>query len=201
MTTAAPGITFHETMKGGFALGETDPKQGAKAGAKTKLAIHVTITVRDLDRFLSDPGRAGTLVGHVDFAPLGMGMPTGEGVFRLFSPGGDPRTKLMVYELPFEHAGQRYYLAGRKEVRDDPGFDLWSDTTTLFTRLHQGDDASGPVVGAGILSIGAVDFAKVLRSIRAIDTGSAAESARLIARFGQYFAGELWKSYVLPTPR
>jgi hypothetical protein len=201
MTSAAPGITFHETMKGGFALGETDPKQGAKAGARTPLAIHVTITIRDLDRFLSDPGRAGTLVGHVDFAPLGTGVPTGEGVFRLFSPGGDARTKLMVYELPFEHAGQRYYLAGRKEVRNDPGFDLWSDTTTLFTRLHQGDDASGPVVGAGILSIGAVDFAKVLRSIRAIDTGSAAESARLIARFGQYFAGELWKSYVLPTPR
>ncbi len=52
-------------------------------------------------------------------------------------------------ELGFAHDGKSYYLAGRKEVRNEPGFDLWKDTTTLFTRLHTGRDAAGPVIGGG----------------------------------------------------
>lgn len=199
MTTGAPGITFSETMKGGFSLGATDPETGARA--ETELAMHATVTVRDLDRFLSDPQHNGTLIGHIDFPPLGTGIPAGEGVFRLFSPADDPRTKRMVYELPFEHQGQSYYLAGYKEVRDDPGFDLWKDTTTLFTRLHQGSDTTGRVVGAGILSLGVADFTKVLAGMRAIDVDSAAEGARVLAKFGQFFAGQLWKSYVATMPR
>jgi len=203
MSTPEPGITFSETMKGAFALGETDPKAGAETGgqARTELAMHATVTVRDLDRFVEDPNHNGTLVGRIDFPPFGTGIPTGEGVFRLFSPADDPRTKLMVYELPFTHAGKSYYLAGRKEVRDDPGFDLWKDTTTLFTRLHEGTDASGPVVGAGVLTLGVTDFTRVLAGMRAIDVDSAAEGARVIGKFGQFFAGELWKSYVATVPR
>ena len=199
MTTAAPGITFSETMKGGFSLGAADPREGAKSG--TELAMHATVTVRDLDRFVEDPDHNGTLIGRIDFAPFGTGIPTGQGVFRLFSPAEDPRTKHMVYELPFEHDGQSYYLAGRKEVRDDPGFDLWKDTTTLFTRLHQGRDTSGPVVGAGVLTLGVADFTRVLAGMRAVDVDSAADGARLLAKFGQFFAGELWKSYVAAVPR
>lgn len=203
MNTPAPGITFSETMKGPFALGAADPEIGARAGkqSRTELAMHATVTVRDMDRFLEDPGHNGSLIGRIDFPPFGMGIPTGEGVFRLFSPDEDPRTKLMVYELPFTHDGKSYYLAGRKEVRDDPGFDLWKDTTTLFTRLHEGTDAAGPVVGAGVLSLGVADFTKVLAGMRAIDVDSAAEGARVLGRFGQFFAGELWKSYVSTVPR
>ena len=197
MTTAAPGITFRETMQGPFSLSATDPREGRTAGeeAGTSLAMHVTVTVRDLDRFIDDPRHNGSLIGEVDFPPLGMGIPTGDGVFRLFSPADDPSTKLMVYELPFQHEGVSYYLAGFKEVRDDPGVDLWSDTTTLYTRLHRGTDASGPVVGAGVLRLDATTFAKVAASVRAVDATSPAEAARLIARFGEFFARELWKSY------
>ncbi len=203
MSTPQPGITFSETMKGGFSLGVTDPESGARAGheAKTELAMHATVTVRDLDRFIEDPQHSGSLIGRVDFPPLGVGIPTGEGVFRLFSPAATPRTKRMVYELPFSHGGKSYYLAGYKEVRDDPGFDLWKDTTTLFTRLHEGSDASGPVVGAGVLSLGVADFTRVMAGIRAIDADSAAEGARLLGKFGQFFAGELWKSYAAAAPR
>ncbi len=60
------------------------------------------------------------------------------------APTDDPKLKLMVYELGFEHGGEDYYLAGKKEVKDDPGFDLWSDTTTRYTKLHKGTDKSGP---------------------------------------------------------
>ena len=40
---------------------------------------------------------------------------------------------------------------------------------TLYTRLHRGPDASGPVVGAGVLSLGVAAFARVLRSMRVVD--------------------------------
>ena len=58
----------------------------------------------------------------------------------------------MIYELAFERKGQDYYLAGRKEVQDDPGFDLWKDTT-LLTQLHRGVDKTGPVIGAGFVTL------------------------------------------------
>ena len=198
MTAAVPGISFQETMQGYFSLDATDPEAGAAAGQKagTTLAIHVTVTVRDLDRFVKDPGHHGSLVGTVDFAPLAMAMPTGEGVFKLFAPADEADTTLMVYELPFTHAGQAYYLAGAKKIHDDPGFDLWSDTTTLYTRLFTGTDTTGKLVGAGVLRLNAAAFARVSASVRAIDASSPVEAARLIAQFGGFFAGELWKSYL-----
>ena len=45
----------------------------------------------------------------------------------------------------------------RSYYDDDPGFDLWADTTTLFTRLHKGTDATGPVIGSGVLTLGVDD--------------------------------------------
>jgi cholesterol oxidase len=164
--------------------------------AGTELAMHATVTVHDLDRFVEDPTHTGNLVGSVDFSPLGTGMPAGDGVFRLFSPSEDPRMRHMVYELPFEHAGEKYYVAGHKEVRDDPGFDMWKDTTTLYTQLHQGSDRSGPVIGAGILSLGPTDLARMVAGMRATGATNPGDSAKVVARFGRFFAGELWDRYV-----
>jgi predicted acylesterase/phospholipase RssA len=196
--TGKPGVSFDEVMKGSFALGESDPTVGARRGKEqgSELAMRATVTVHDVDRFISDPDHAGSLTAKIDFAPWGSAIPAGKGVFKLFSAADEPRTKLMVYELPLEHDGEQYYLAGRKEVRDDPGFDLWADTTTLFTRLHRGSDSTGSVVGAGILSLGATDFAKVLASLRVIEADDSATKARTLAKFGRFFAGELWDKYV-----
>jgi hypothetical protein len=197
MQDAPLGITFREMMSGPFALGETDPAAGAERGQRsgTKLTMHATVTVRDVQRFIADPKHAGELVGEVDFPAFGDGIPARRGVFNLFSPGGDPQLKHMVYELAFEHAGQRYYLAGKKEVRDDKGFDLLSDTTTLYTRLHQGDDASGPVVGAGVLRLAMKDFASLLATIRPIGASSAGDGTEAVLRFAKFFAGQLIDTY------
>jgi hypothetical protein len=76
--------------------------------------------------------------GRVDFPRLGMNIPAPTGIFNLFSPGDNPKHKQMIYELGFEHNGNQYYVAGKKEVRDDPGLAMWNDITTCFTRLHEG---------------------------------------------------------------
>ena len=84
-------------------------------------------------------------------------------MFNLFNPSGQPGLKYMVYELGFQHAGKAYYLAGRKEVRDDPAIDAWKQTTTLYTMLHERDRLPrGPIVGAGVLTLGVTDLIRML---------------------------------------
>lgn len=202
MSTSTVGISFKETMTGGFSLGATDPKEGRKEGRKkgNRLELHGTITIDDLDRFISDPDHTGSLAGTVDFTPWGDGMAGSGGIFNLFKPTDDPDLKLMVYELPFSHGGQSYYLAGQKDVRDDPIWDLWKQTTTLYTHLYQGTDKSGPVVGAGVLSLGVVDLIKLVSTLRAPGASGPVESAEAIAKFGKFFMGELWESYVVHAP-
>lgn len=191
------GLTFRETMTGPFALGETDPKAGEAAGKKanTTLAMHANVEVSDLDGFVKDATHTGAITGHVDFTPFGKNIPAERGVFRLFSPTEDKALRHMVYELAFKHDNQDYYLAGRKEVQNDSkGTDLWKDTTTLLTRLHKGGP-DGPVVGAGVLSLGVADLAKLTSTIHVTNAAHVGDHARALATFGGFFMGSLWDSY------
>jgi hypothetical protein len=191
------GLTFREVMTGGFAMGETDPATGMAKGAAvgTDLALHATVLINDLDRFLAEPDHPGGLAGSIDFAPFSGTCTGSTGVFNLFNPSGQPDLKLMVYELGFSHGGTDYYLAGQKEVRNDPVFDMWKQTTTLYTTLHAGNDKSGTVVGAGVLSLGVMDLIRMLGTVHATNADSPTQAAAAIARFGQFFLGQLWDSY------
>lgn len=191
------GITFSETMAGDFSLGATEPDTGEKAGRATgtTLSMQATVLIPDLEGFISDPDHVGELTGTVGFVPLGQGLAATRGLFNLFSPADDPPLRLMIYELAFRVGGREFCLAGRKRVRDDPGFDLWSDTTTLFTTLHEGKDATGPTVGAGILRLSVAELIKMSTTIRAINAGSPTEEAQALLRFGTFFLGNLWATY------
>ena len=199
MKSSAIGITFRETMEGHFALGATDPEEGSRLGEaatpKTVLSLHATITVEDLDAFRADPRHGGRLTGSLSLPGFGERIPARTGVFQLFSPAEDPRMRYMVYEMGLTHEGTDYYLAGKKRVKDDPGPDMWKDTTTLFTRLHQGRDDTGPVVGAGILRLGAMDLMRMVSTMHATGTESLAQSAAALAQFGKFFLGQLWDQY------
>ena len=197
MESTELGISFRETMSGGFSLGTSDPRDGQHRGddAGTKLSMHASINIRDIHRFTEDPEHKGEISGRIDFSPFGENIPAKSGVFNLFTPTDQPSLKLMVYELAFDWGGKEYYLAGRKEVHNDPGFDLWSDTTTLLTRLHEGQDASGPVVGAGVLSLGVDDLLRLISTARINNAHSPMEHAETLATFGRFFMGELWGLY------
>ncbi|MEX0789564.1 MAG: patatin-like phospholipase family protein [Actinomycetota bacterium] len=192
MKIPPPGIAFRETMSGPFTLGSTDPRE---AGEGVPLSLHAAIAIHDLDRFIADRDHSGSLAGHIEYGPFGGYLPAKAGVFNLFSPAEDSRVKLMVYGVGFEHDGRDYYLAGRKELNNDPGFDLWKDTTTLYATLHEGSSVRGPVVGAGTLRLDMGQFLKMLPTVRATFAGTAGERARLVARFGEFFLGSLWKQY------
>jgi hypothetical protein len=195
--SSAVGITFSETMAGGFSLGEDSPEDGAKKGraAGHLLAMHATIKIDDIEKFAADPEHLGSISGSIDFTPFATAIPATSGKFNLFNPTDDPAMKYMVYEFGFSHDDTEYYLAGRKEVKDDPGFDLWTDTTTLYTRLYEGNSADGKQVGAGILSLGVIDLLAMTKTFKAINSGSVTESLGALNKFGLFFMGELWHSY------
>lgn len=197
MKPAAVGITFRETMAGGFALEETDPARGEERGRRenTSLTMHATINIEDLDAFVADARHGGRITGAVSFPPFGENIPARTGVFQLFSPAEDPRMRYMVYEMGFAHEGKDYYMAGRKEVRDDPGPDMWKDTTTLFTRLHEGRDATGRVVGAGTLRLSVGELGKLATTMHATGAESTAQAAAAVLKFGKLFLRELWERY------
>jgi predicted acylesterase/phospholipase RssA len=197
MTDRNPGLTFREKMAGPFSLGETDPARGADKGKATPLALHATVTIDDMQAFRADPEHRGSLAGHVEFAPFGPPIPASRGVFQLFAPSAeDPRMKKMVYEVAFRHDGREYYLAGHKQVKDGPGFDLWKDTTTLLTTLHEGPDAGGPVVGAGILRLGMGDLFKLASTVSPQGARGIGQRVSTIFRFGWFFLLNLWEQYV-----
>jgi hypothetical protein len=190
------GVRFTEEMKGWCTFGATDYVAGADEGrrAATNLMFHLTISVDDLDRFRSDPLHEAVAVGWIGCPALGDGtLPISEGRFNLFAPGLGPGRTTMRYRLFFQDAlGEPLTLVGYKDVGDDPGFDLWKDTTSLYTRLLKGhvavgDDDSAEVRAMGLLFIPALDFAKQLTTFR----------GRLpqVLRFAGMFVSALTRTY------
>lgn len=206
-SAAAVGLTFQETMSGPFAFGRSDPADGARLGRQTgwRLSLHGTVTIDDVASFVANPLHRGKLSGEVELPGLVNRIPFRDGVFNLFAPGDQPDLMLLVYEAPLRlagdsagnSAGQDHYLAGHKNVRDDLGLDLWPDTTTLEVRLHQGRDATGPIVGSGVLHLTVVELLRLLASARTLHTGSPLRSAIAVARFGRLFLQNLAMSYLL----
>ncbi len=195
-------VEFTEQMKGFMALGETDPVTGWE---RAKLINHrfmfkLTITVPDIDRFLADNQHEGTAEGFVRCEVLGGELPVERGWFNLFVANGEADTREMRYRLWFRDlAGAPVTMYGYKTVRDDPGLDIWRDTSTLHITLmagHVPPGGDGEVLGAGVLRILPRDFARQLTTFRA-DGASPLSS---LGRFGTHFTKALVDTYA-PIPR
>ena len=101
----------------------------------------------------------------------------------------------MLYSMPLvADDGRRFHLDGYKQIRDEDGMDLWSDTTTLYVTVHEGEGTSGPVAAKGIVTIHAADFAKQMTTMRGVG-GSPLDQLKAMATFGRMFAGALNESF------
>jgi hypothetical protein len=165
-----PGLQFTERMKGWFStrVGDSDYHGGCDRGRADDcpLTAELTITVNDLDALLDDPAIRCDLGGAVLAPELSAdALTVTNGEFRLFEK--DPKqveTWNMSYRMQLtSEEGRRYWFEGVKVLHDDPGFDVWADTTTLLVRiLDENDGASG----AGILRLGPADLIRQLRTLR-----------------------------------
>ncbi len=201
-------VRFTEEMKGHVTFGESDFERGEEEGRRsdTSIMFHLTIEVDDLDGFAADPKRWATAEGWVGCPALGGRLSVERGDFNLFVDEGDPLLKRMLYRLFFrDGAGHPVTLTGFKTVRDHPGADAWSDTTTLYVRLLSGHveadaEPAAAVLASGIIHIQPLDFARQLTTFRASGPSLTAEVAA-VARFGALFAGQLWQVYARRAAR
>jgi predicted patatin/cPLA2 family phospholipase len=199
---AVTKLQFTEDMKGYVALGETDYQRGFDIGrdSKTFLHCHLTIKVDGVNRFVTHPRHEAAVEGFVLCEELGGQRPIESGTFNLLVDEKNYSERRMLYRLHFrDAAGNPLTLSGHKVVRDDPGLDAWSDTSTLYTRIYRGtvtaeQEKDSEVVAAGIIRIAMFDFLKQLTTFR-VEGPTLADRSAALGRFGTLFLGKLWDVY------
>jgi cholesterol oxidase len=199
-------VRFTEEMLGHVTFGELDFARGAQPqrDGSASFKFHLTIEVEDIDDFQTNPLRPAGARGWVQCDALGGRLPVVKGWFNLFVDV-EPGVKHMLYRLWFyDSVGHPLTMTGFKLVKNDAGFDVWKDTTTLFTRVlrgHVGEhDPADDVVASGIIVIRARDFAKQLTTFRST-APSAGRGVKALVQFGVVFVKQLAEAYLRRKPR
>lgn len=203
--TQSTSVRFTEQMHGWFSPGLTDPEKGRMLGRdrSRKIMFELTIIAEDIDAFVADASHPAKAEGYVLADYFGGRMPVERGWFNLFvedeAADGRPARRMLYRLWLRDPGGTPFTFTGYKQIHNEAGFDLWPDTTILYATILRGHvppsaDSDGPgegVVGAGILYIRPLDFAKQMTTFRAEGPAPAAG----LAAFMKLFAGELWKVY------
>ncbi len=195
------GVMFTETMKGYYSEKEQiDYKKGAEIGRSVNSSFAFTLTIQsqDVDKFVENPaheaGMAGSVIApHLSTKPISVS----EGRFNLFVK--DPTVsdqKYMQYQMKLHTIeGNTYFFKGFKDVRDDPGFDMWADLSTLFITIYNGENEKAPILGKGVLHIEMTDFAKQITTMKALNTKGLINKSEGLMAFGKLFGGDVFDTY------
>ena len=197
------GFKFDETMSGWLGVGEKDYEAGRMAGKQKNTPCHfdAEIIIEDLDRFMQFGDRQARLEGTVSFAPLGGTFPMEDGSFHLFSVDPVTGIRQMIYTFRFiAKDGKKYFLHGVKWLKDDPGFDMVEDLTTLFTAIYAGEDEHAPLYAKGQLYFDIKDSLKLVASMGVPhnwwEPWKALKSATAIKDFSDFAFNEVKKTYL-----
>jgi hypothetical protein len=138
-------VAWSEQLKGWCSSTETDFNQALREGkaAQRSMRAELSLEIADIDQFVrSEPKRAQVTSGTVSCPALGGDLEIEWGVFELLVPGSEPPDHLhlrMRYRLNLRGpVGEPLGLRGFKVVENDPGYDSWADTSTLFVRIYNG---------------------------------------------------------------
>ncbi len=85
--------------------------------------------------------------------------------------------------------GSRFHLVGRKIIRDDPGPDLWYDSSTLFFELRE-QGPGGRRLGTGTVHVSVRDLMRQVTTLTSRSNGSLT-AMRARFRFIRFFLGRL----------
>lgn len=196
------GIQFTETMRGYCSTEETtDFEKANELGRQNNSSFEFTLTIisDNLENMLSSEQHEAGMVGTVKAPALSdKPLTVSEGKFNLFIVDAlDADTMKMNYSMKLHSIdGKAYYFNGFKKIYDNKGFDVWSDTSTLYITVYEGADNSGPVIGKGILKIMPKDFAKQITTLKALNASNKLEGAKALKGFGAFFTRSLYDKYV-----
>jgi len=153
------------------------------------------------------------LLGQAGFKALsaeelaGLGTPSFAGRrYKTLAGAPPPREeRFLKYFLRFAADGKHWVLHGYKRVRDDPGFDAWRDTSSLFVQLfavpEEPDLKELPdpacLRGAGVIHVDLNDFLfDQLASMKVTGTDDPARIAFALGKFSAFFFGALQRVYL-----
>ncbi|WP_077001064.1 alpha/beta fold hydrolase [Variovorax sp. KK3] len=220
----SPSFEFTETMHGWISTDAVVPRsEGARRIADDyelasawgrvndqPMRFELTIHTPDLYQMVTDPTHAASITGTVDCPSLWPEpMPVASGVFHLL-PADAQRveTWTMTYEMMLQRGEGRLRFKGHKVLHQRPGSSPWTDTTTLFVRVHDADGAACPVVAQGILTLDLEDLMWQASTIKLeppanllgvveqqVPAARDAINAIYLAKFGGFFATTLFRAY------
>jgi cholesterol oxidase len=193
-----PSLSWRERMVGPVSIkfnGDFDRAARLGDAAKSTMELDLTVTAQNAERFLHDLSHECHVQGSVVAPVLSPDkLEITQGTVRLFTP--DPEheeTRRMEYQLRCRAPdGATFRINGHKVLHDDPGFDMWSDTTTLYVTAHRGDGA------AEVQGIVRLSFTNFVRELATMSVGHAPDvwtRLRYVARFGEMFFGALFWLY------
>jgi cholesterol oxidase len=203
------GIAFTETMTGFFSTAFRQPagtdlpryEEAYRKGEddNSPMGFTVTVSSNDLDQLIINPEHPATIVGTLNAPALSaQALTVTHGVFNLFEVFPDQvGVRHMNYNMRLcAEDGTDYYFSAFKSVPSDhSALKIWHDTSTLYVTVYRGQDATGEVVGSGVLHIQPLDFAKQMTTMKVSNAQNEAQRLAALARFGKHFAGVLWDSY------
>jgi hypothetical protein len=201
--TAPTRLWFSEEMKGFVAVGEADFQKGFDRGKKhnDRFSLQLTIHIDGVNRFITHPEHEALITGDVNCKKMGGRLTVEKGYFNLFVDHDKPENKRMWYLIYFrDNHGQPFTFIGFKVVEDDPDVDIWSDTTTLYSKIYRGhlkqeqtrEDAE--IYAAGIIKIHFMDFMRQLTTFR-VEGPTFSDRMGAITDFAKLFFGKLWDVY------
>ncbi|MDR6534979.1 alpha/beta fold hydrolase [Variovorax soli] len=220
----SPSFQFTETMQGWISTEAVvarrdtarriaDDYEVASAWGRVRnqpMHFELTIHTDDLYGMVSDPTHAATISGTVTCPALWHApMPVASGVFHLL-PADAQRveTWTMTYEMMLQRGDARLRFKGHKVLHQRPGSSPWTDTTTLFVRVHDVEQADSPLVAQGILTLDLEDLLRQAFSIRLepptnllgeleqhVPAARDAINAVYLAKFGGFFGTTLFRAY------
>lgn len=209
------GFRFTESMVGTVARvsgnevanGSTPQDLELFQQARRQIAPHgsemrfvMTVESRDLQRFVEEREHLAALGGTVSCLALSaQSLTASQGSFNLFvEDDTEPQTRWMKYRTRLTSVeGRAFWFEGFKRIHDDTGFDVWTDTTTLYTTIRDADAADAPVLLQGVLHIEVTDFVRQLRTMEITHANGLRQKAEGAATFLKFFLGALWKTYGL----
>ena len=191
------GLQFTERMHGAFAA-EASYAAGSERGARegSTFEFVLTLVIDDVQSMVETPGHPARTIGTA-FAPALSPRPMAVfgGDFKLFvRQPGMPPTQHMIYSFDMEsQEGRRFHLEGYKVLRDDPGLDLWADTTTLSVTITELPGQKE--LGRGILHLDPHDFARQVATVRAPNARTPRQEISARLAFARLFGRMLFDTY------
>jgi hypothetical protein len=188
MVDPPPGARWTEHLRGGLA----PPARSGGDSDSVEVDLELGVEVHDLAALSDDSSTPADLVGSLRHPAWGRVF-VAAGTFAIVSVGTDA-TKVR-YRGTFRVEGRDRLLVGTKRIHDDPGFDLWSDLTTVAVAVHDGPSEDDPVLLVGRLRAGVADLRRTVGSLEPTGVHDLSDRAHVVSTVGRLLLGELWERY------